>query len=405
MPDNRPKPEIPAWQRAPITPATEDPVYAQPTNDTGAPAPKGESAEKAAWQQKPATPATEDPVYAQPEPEASSSQKEKSGESATQQQKAQIPATEDPVYAQPTSESTTESRNDSAEPAKRSAATQSFNATDVDNFRAVEVSQPSQGPPLPSTAAPPPIITYPEFLVNAHQPPPFITPTRVINTLYAAGSLAAILYGGAKFLVEPMVASLSENRHDFYTHSQSKVDEFNERLSKLVSKVPEISREQDGSRTNDSDDLDSITSDPTELYHRDMGTQTDVVPPSSTRKAASPSDHSADSLASLAKLNSLSSHLNSLLDSATKNATSAQERITSVQNLRNYLDTLCYASSGISTWNTNGHSDKSGANGKTEDAVEELKKEIRNVKGVLLSAKRFPSYATTGYYAGATAGK
>jgi hypothetical protein len=202
-----------------------------------------------------------------------------------------------------------------------------------------------------------------------------------------------------------MVASLSESRHDFYSHSQSKVDDFNERLSKLVSKVPDISKEQDGSRTNDADDLDSITSDPTELYHRDMGTQTDIVPPGGARKPTSPSDHSADSLASLAKLNSLSTHLNTLLDSTAKNATSAQERITSVQNLRNYLDTLCYASSGISTWNTNGHNDKSGANGKTEDAVEELKKEIRNVKGVLLSAKRFPSYATTGYYAGASAGR
>jgi hypothetical protein len=193
-----------------------------------------------------------------------------------------------------------------------------------------------------------------------------------------------------------MVASLSESRHDFYSHSQSKVDDFNARLSNLVSKVPDLSKDQDGNRPTDSDDLDSITSDPTELYHRDMGTQTDINPPSTSHKSTTPS--SSDSLASLTTLNSLTTHLNTLLDSTAKNATTAQERITSIQTLRNYLDTLCYASSGLSTWNTT--VDKNGANGKSEDAVEELKKEIRNVKGVLLSAKRFPSYASTGYYAG-----
>jgi uncharacterized protein YccT (UPF0319 family) len=195
-----------------------------------------------------------------------------------------------------------------------------------------------------------------------------------------------------------MVASLSESRHDFYSHSQSKVDDFNARLSNLVSKVPDLSKDQDGSRTTDTDDLDSITSDPTELYHRDMGTQTDITPPSASRKPTSSSDASTSTLASLTALNSLTTHLTTLLDSTTKNATTAQERITSIQTLRNYLDTLCYASSGLSTWNT--PADKNGANGKSEDAVEELKKEIRNVKGVLLSAKRFPSYASTGYYAG-----
>jgi hypothetical protein len=407
MSGGRPKPEIPAWQRAPIAPATEDPVSAQLTRSEAAPESKGENGGNPAWHQKLTTPATEDPVYAQPAESANSEQDSKSEGSTTWQQKPDTPATEDPVYAQPATEASVESRDTTivASNTQKAGAPQSFNATDVDNFRASDVSKQQQAPPLPVTAAPPPIITYPEFLVNAHQPPPLITPTRVVNTLYAAGSLAALLYGGAKFLVEPMVASLSESRHDLYTHSQSKVDDFNARLSKLVSKVPEISKEQEGGRATDTDDLDSVTSDPTELYHRDMGTQTDVVPPSASRKTtSSPPDSSADSLVALAKLSALSNHLNSLLDSTSKNAESAQERITSVQNLRTYLDTLCYASSGISTWNTNGKTDKAGA--KNEDAVDELKREIRNVKGVLLSAKRFPSYATTGYYAGtASAGK
>jgi hypothetical protein len=407
MSGSRPKPEIPSWQRAPITPATEDPVPAQTTKGEAAPESKGENGGNPTWQQKTTTPATEDPVYAQPAESAESEQDSKSEGSTTWQQKPDTPATEDPVYAQPATEASIESRDTTiaASSTQKAGAPQSFNAADVDNFRTSDVSKQHQSPPLPITAAPPPIITYPEFLVNAHQPPPLITPTRVVNTLYAAGSLAALLYGGAKFLVEPMVASLSESRHDLYTHSQSKVDEFNARLSKLVSKVPDISKEQEGGRAPDTDDLDSVTSDPTELYHRDMGTQTDVVPPSVSRKtASSPSDDSADSLVALAKLSALSSHLNSLLESTSKNAESAQERITSVQNLRAYLDTLCYASSGISTWNTNGQTDKAGT--KNEDAVDELKREIRNVKGVLLSAKRFPSYATTGYYAGtASAGK
>ena len=57
-----------------------------------------------------------------------------------------------------------------------------------------------------------------------------------------------------------------------------------------------------------------------------------------------------------------------------------------VNKLRHYLDTVMYASPGINVWST---SEEAKDSGKRDD-IERLKREIRGVKGVLLSAKMFP---------------
>ena len=51
-----------------------------------------------------------------------------------------------------------------------------------------------------------------------------------------------------------------------------------------------------------------------------------------------------------------------------------------------------YASSGINVW-TNTEEVNAAKPAAKKDPIEELKQEIRGVKGVLLSAKRFPSAA------------
>jgi hypothetical protein len=154
-----------------------------------------------------------------------------------------------------------------------------------------EASQPPRAQPQPpAMIVAPPIITYPEFLEDARKPPPLITPMRVLNATYIASAIAAIAYGASTFLVKPMAASLTDARHDFATHGQSKIDELNERLSKIVSKIPEPKSATDAA---DFDDVESVASDPTELFHRDIGTQTSppVTPAPSSGAQSSPSSN------------------------------------------------------------------------------------------------------------------
>lgn len=275
-----------------------------------------------------------------------------------------------------------------------------FSATDFEGFKQQQAPpQVSTPPPRPQQqgSSGPPIIMYPEHLEEAHKPPPLITPGRLVNTAYFVGGLAALVHGASKYLVTPMAASLTEARHDFASHSQGKIDEMNERLEKLVSKIPPGAKTlKPTDDTVAGEDTDSETSDPTELYHRDMGTQTS--PPSSRRSSSS-----SDSLTTPAKkdptdyqangLKILNSHLNELLDAGSRVEKANKQRQESLNKLRHNVDGMMYgAIGGANVWSQTEDVAKKRER-EQNDAVEELKKEIRGVKGVLLSAKRFPGVA------------
>lgn len=275
-----------------------------------------------------------------------------------------------------------------------------FTASDFEGFKQ---QQQQQGPPEIKTPPPrpqqqqasgPPIIMYPEHLEEAHKPPPLITPSRLVNTAYFVGGLAALIYGASKYLVTPMSASLTEARHDFAAHSQGKVDEMNLRLEKLVSKVPAGAKTITAADENAAgEDDDSETSDPTELYHRDMGTQTS---PAQSRRSSSSSDSISkptkkDPIAYQSNgLSILSSHLNEMLNASNKVESANKERQDSLNKLRHNVDGMLYGSmAGLNVWNQTEDAAKKREK-EAQDAMEDLKKEIRGVKGVLLSAKRFP---------------
>ncbi|KAK4539583.1 hypothetical protein LTR36_010519 [Oleoguttula mirabilis] len=277
-----------------------------------------------------------------------------------------------------------------------------FQPGDVDAFKQRQ-QQPAPKPsPLPSQRPTgPPIITYPEYLVEAHNPPPLITPGRILGAAYIAGGLATLIYGASKYIVTPMIDGMTEARHDFATHSQSKLDDFNDRLSKIVSKVPEP-RKDLLDPDMDVSEVDSVTSDPTELYHRDMGTQTSPDPPPHTNNknlataSTSPLVKKDALTHQTTGLSILKSHLSELLLAADKQEATNKERQDSINKLRHYLDTVMYGSPNITAWSTSEEAmtGKPGAaKGKEgrEDGVEALKREIRGVKGVLLSARRFPA--------------
>ncbi|KAJ4306844.1 hypothetical protein N0V88_000215 [Collariella sp. IMI 366227] len=76
----------------------------------------------------------------------------------------------------------------------------------------------------------PPIVTYPEFLTKPAKPPPLVTVNRFLNTLYAFAGVSTIVYGASKYVVEPMVNTLTEARITLH-------DTANQDLTKLVTKL------------------------------------------------------------------------------------------------------------------------------------------------------------------------
>ncbi|QIW97133.1 hypothetical protein AMS68_002651 [Peltaster fructicola] len=254
-------------------------------------------------------------------------------------------------------------------------------------------TQSEEVPLTTQQQTPAPIITYPEFLANAHRPPPLITPTRVLATTYVASATAALAYAANTFLVKPMAAALTDSRHDLAMHSLYKVDDFNSRLEKLVSQIPKNPNSKD-------DETDSLAAEPTELFSRDQGTQTAEVIAQSDAQI-----HKVTILDPVAatkqaeKLQSIQKHLEEVLAGAEKESKAVEEREGNVRKLRHYLDSLSYGGSSVNIWSNVGGrfgweqnvNEQQKEKEKREDAIEDLKKEIRGVKGVLLSAKRFPA--------------
>ena len=377
------KPGIPAWQRAqhPLQ-STTPPPTTKPTEDAETKDNDTTIPEQSNAQQDPQETATEEP---------STQEVVLSAEEQSQQLEIVKSFLEDPgVKDEPVdkkrefleSKGIAQAMIDQELGPKTSPSPQSpLSTADFASFK--DASQPPRAQP-PARIVAPPIITYPEFLEDARKPPPLITPMRVLGATYIASAIALISYGASTFLVKPMAASLTDARHDFATHSQSKIDELNERLSKLVSKIPEPKSATDAA---DTDDADSVASDPTELFHRDIGTQTSPpITPAPSRAAQSETKTIVDKQDD--RLLIIKSHLDEMLAGLEAGEQPAKDRLEETNKLRHHLDTMMYRVQTQNVWSTGFGSDQKGGS-EADDAIEEVKKEIRGVKGVLLSAKRF----------------
>ncbi|THW05446.1 hypothetical protein D6D26_02143 [Aureobasidium pullulans] len=277
------------------------------------------------------------------------------------------------------------------------AAKQEFDASKALSFSAAEFKarNPSTTPaPAPQRRDVPPIITYPEFLVQPQKPPPLVTVSRLINATYIAGALTASAYALSKYIIAPMADNLNDARHDLFEHTTDHVSEFNDKLSKLVSTVPSSVKSLPQTPAEFADfDNESITSDPTELFHRDVGTQTS---PSLSRRPSVASDievirPDTVPLKQTNRLEIMKSHISEILEGSESNGASNQTLQESISETRHYLDGLYYTPPSYS-WNADNSLNTSGTSkDKQPDAAVALKAEIRGVKGVLLSAKRFPS--------------
>ncbi|KAL9055799.1 MAG: hypothetical protein Q9162_003333 [Coniocarpon cinnabarinum] len=256
----------------------------------------------------------------------------------------------------------------------------------------------------------PPIITYPEHLTQPQKPPPLVTTARLLNTAYVFAGAALTLYGMSEYLVKPMVDSLSLARHDFQSHSKAKVEELNRRLEAIVSTDPRQGvlkqRTQDAGKEDAATDTASEDSDPTELFHRDIGTQTtadDLAGASSSSSNAT----GAESVAIIAeaqkrqieRIRGATTELT--LDNLASESQTIYEVRTVGSMLREQLEALAYPAAN------DGGAYGLGAKGagfsniygntafakKESNEVSAMKQEIRSLKGSLLSARNFPSSA------------
>ena len=230
-----------------------------------------------------------------------------------------------------------------------------------------------------------PIITYPEFLLHAQKPAPRITAHRLLTSLYIASGAAATIYGTSKYIIEPMVSNMTTARHSLFESAGANIAGLNEKLEGAVSKVPEI---PPWSKKNDSD-TESITSssdddDGARFFNRSAGTQTSPrLSPrshSSSSSSADPEEALSPAQDHTSALLGMQKKLQDLLPADEESTNSLGE---SIDELRAYLENLPCA-------NSIRPGGKAGKQSE-QDAVANVKAEIRGVKGVLLSARNFPS--------------
>ncbi|KZF19858.1 hypothetical protein L228DRAFT_250283 [Xylona heveae TC161] len=269
----------------------------------------------------------------------------------------------------------------------------------------------------PSSTKPsesPPVVTYPEFLVQASKPPPLVTLSRLATTLYISGAAALATYGANKYILSPMFNSLTSARHSLASTAQTNVDTLNEKLSGLVSEIPPLAavkfvKSEEG-ETDGPQHLDTESEEPTELFHRDFGTQTSrrqsnslsahpvpgLFPPGVTTSGV-PDSTSDPTTSQQLRIEALQGHLNEMVSFHELDAETNSEVTTSMRDLSTYLDGLTYSSA---YWSSSGSylGSVSGAGlggvgsaKNDDDGITKFRNEIRSVKGVLLSARNFPT--------------
>ncbi|KAI1753087.1 peroxisomal membrane anchor protein conserved region-domain-containing protein [Xylaria castorea] len=244
-----------------------------------------------------------------------------------------------------------------------------------------------------ATDSPAPIITYPEFLTKPQRPPPLITPSRLANILAVSGGAWALLYGISGLVVRPMVDNLNEARSEYYEHVNGKLSQLVEKLEGVASEVPYKNGKPLKSQLQDRamDDNESITSDPTELFHRDVGTQTSP-PPSiigTTPNASSSSEKPVDIQAN--RLSAIGASLRELTLIHTQKAESNADLRSAIGDIRDQVDKLAYPPvQDFSTFGGLGY----GQSAEPDDEFKKTKDAIRSVKGIFLSSRSFPAVAT-----------
>ncbi|KAL1839773.1 hypothetical protein VTJ49DRAFT_1196 [Mycothermus thermophilus] len=238
----------------------------------------------------------------------------------------------------------------------------------------------------------PPIVTYPEFLTKPSRPPPLVTVNRFINTIYAFSGLSALVYGASKYVVEPMVESLTDARVELHETANKDLAKLITKLESTVSEIPPPKRSRPATTTVDkteNDDAQSSYEDPTELFHRDIGVQADLPDPSSPQTQQNSQQTDKPITQQMRTLFSLVTSLKSLQDGLGRSTEALEDAQVALDGLGDDAEKL---SAPAATDFVGGFS-LYGAASKNEpdDEIKKAKENVRRVKGVLLSTRSFPA--------------
>ena len=257
----------------------------------------------------------------------------------------------------------------------------------------------------------PPIITYPEFLLRPEKPPPLVTFQRLAYAAYGFAGLTALTYGASRYLVQPMLHSMTSARHELADTALQNLETLNSKLESNVSHVPCMSssavlkRKAEGN--HGEEDVESIDSDPTELFHRDIATQTSPLRSRNSSLSSSTSlnhihrDANTSSTQSN-RLSTIQTSLASLLSSSSSSTTSVNTTDSlksAVEDLQAYLDNLQFDHNSFNNSSYDhiypGFEAQKSLSKKNktaeDDEAEKFKAEIRAVKGAMLSSRTFPA--------------
>ncbi|KAM0473370.1 hypothetical protein ACHAPX_008116 [Trichoderma viride] len=280
-----------------------------------------------------------------------------------------------------------------SKPEGEPSATEDSAPTDESNQKALSVLEKSFAPTPPPPAAPapstsilagsdrPPVVTYPEFLTKPQNDPPLVTTNGLLNTLYAFGGLSTLLYGASKFAVEPMVEKQTSARIDLHETTSKKLDSILTQLESTVSVVPSYNKSGANATPSEAEDVD----DPSEMFHRDIGTQT-----SSPLTSSSKSKEEAQSKLQADRLSKLAKSLTGLTNDYKKQSTDSENVKAFLDTFRDELDTMTYGNQAemFGAYDITKKKKKND-----EDEIRKVRDNIRRIKGVLLSARTFPTSA------------
>jgi len=208
-----------------------------------------------------------------------------------------------------------------------------------------------------------------------------------------------------------MLASLTEARHDFFGSTREKLGELNAKLETVVSTIPPTAsttiakgpERGEGGVEGNEDDASSVASDPTELFHRDIGVQTSIPPSPTSSRAGSttsstsgrwPSEDSNATKTAQSRLSSIKQSLNEMRLGSDAAYDDEEMAGLEIRGLHVYLEELRFGQGGTAyqsvKWNTVGGAKATPGMRAGSDTGSAIKTEIKAMKGILLSARNFP---------------
>ena len=213
-----------------------------------------------------------------------------------------------------------------------------------------------------------------------------------LNTLKAFGAVSALIYGTSRYVLEPMANSLTEARIDLHDSANQKLGKLVEKLESTVSEIPETRKPDALGHTDGQggdDDDDSSYDDPSELFHRDIGVQTETPSPpdnaltgGASGEPTEPSRKAADRLAELV------ASVKAAKESYVQETQTLDQTRTVLDEFERELSAMSQPQNDyIFRYGMQG----SIANGEADDEIKKAKENIRRVKGVLLSTRNFPA--------------